>query len=231
MRIQLFLYLLVSLLTANFLPVSAGANSATATNVAIETGHLTVTVQDQKGQPLKQAVVSLMPLSGQNVEGYQKNHTEMEQKNRLFNPFILVVQKNTKVSFPNRDNFRHHVYSFSKAKSFELRLYGKDEQKSVEFDQVGVVPLGCNIHDNMLAFIYVTEAPVFKKADEKGKVSFKSLPVGDYKMTVWHVDQKKKQSQAEQTVKVLADGSVQSVQLSVRSRKFIQKAADKNRQY
>jgi hypothetical protein len=112
----------------------------------------------------------------------------MMQKGMLFTPFVLPVRVGTTVSFPNQDDVRHHVYSFSSAKRFELRLYGRDETKKVTFDVPGLVPLGCNIHDNMLSYIYVTAHPVYAVTDNKGQARLRGLPSGAYATFVWHPD-------------------------------------------
>src|SRR6185437_15441331 len=107
-------------------------------------------------------------------------------KNLQFDPFVLIVPVGANVSFPNRDPVRHHVYSFSPTHPFELKLYGKDETRSVRFDKAGVVALGCNIHDNMVAFIKVVDTPFAAKTDDKGLAVLKGLPVGQVPVRIWH---------------------------------------------
>ncbi|WND03257.1 hypothetical protein QGN29_02595 [Temperatibacter marinus] len=178
-----------------------------------------VTGADQKALP--HSVVSLKPLSGQEFSRVDLKK-DMTQQQSLFTPFILAVQKGQKVQFPNKDPFRHHVYSFSKAKSFELRLYGEDEEKHVVFEKAGVVALGCNIHDNMLAFVYVTEDPVYQKTNAEGSTSFKGLPEGDYEMTVWHVDQKSRKPY-KKMITVNKQLQALSVEITIKKRRQIQK--------
>ncbi|MBX7200897.1 MAG: hypothetical protein K1X51_16115 [Rhodospirillaceae bacterium] len=114
----------------------------------------------------------------------------MLQQDRQFVPFVLPVQLGTTVEFPNRDPFRHQVYSFSAAKPFELKLYGNNEVNSVTFDKEGVVALGCNIHDNMLAYIYVVGTPYFAMTAKDGAASVGQIPAGTYTVKVWHPSQK-----------------------------------------
>ena len=90
------------------------------------------------------------------------------------------------VSFPNKDGVRHHVYSFSPAKRFELKLYGRDESRSVRFEKAGVVALGCNIHDSMVAFIKVVDTPYAAKSDASGNVVLRGVPEGAATVRVWH---------------------------------------------
>ena len=150
-------------------------------------GSLKSTVTDDDGNPLEFAVVSLVSddesLSFDNAI---MPSPVMTQKNIQFNPFVLPVAAGTTVRFPNEDQVRHQVYSFSKVKRFELELYGKDEEKSVMFDTPGVVALGCNIHDNMLAYIYVARSKLFATTGENGSVSIENIPAGNYRAYVWH---------------------------------------------
>jgi hypothetical protein len=109
----------------------------------------------------------------------------MTQKNRQFTPHILVVEKNSQVEFPNADSIMHHVYSFSKSKTFELKLYREQPQNPITFEQTGVVELGCNIHDWMLGYIVVVDSPYYAITNEQGVASF-DIPNGAYKLNVWH---------------------------------------------
>ena len=110
----------------------------------------------------------------------------MAQQNISFQPHILIVPVGTSVSFPNHDRVRHHVYSFSKAKKFELKLYGRDETRSVLFDKPGVVAVGCNIHDAMSGFIWVVDTPFAAQSDAAGRVVFANVPAGAATLRLWH---------------------------------------------
>lgn len=109
----------------------------------------------------------------------------MDQIDKEFVPLVVPVQVGAAVSFPNKDNIRHHVYSFSPAKRFELKLYSGVPAKPVVFDRPGPVTLGCNIHDWMVGYIYVVDTPWFGKTSADGVASFE-LPAGDYVVKVWH---------------------------------------------
>jgi hypothetical protein len=98
----------------------------------------------------------------------------------------MVIRKNTLVYFPNSDDVRHHVYSFSPAKKFELRLYHGKTAEPVLFDQPGKVALGCNIHDSMVATIYVVDTPYFTQSDQDGLAVLERLPVGSYHLNIYH---------------------------------------------
>lgn len=130
------------------------------------------------------AVVELVaenPISSSAV-----NIHEMKQSNRIFSPFVLAVQQGDKVEFPNFDRTRHHVYSFSPAKTFELKLYVGKLEAPIEFEQPGVVAIGCNIHDYMQAFIYVAQSPFYAVSNAQGEVVFNDLLPGKYTVKVWH---------------------------------------------
>jgi plastocyanin len=143
-------------------------------------------VADSKGAVLSNAIVMLKPKFELSSPILIPEKTELRQQGALFVPFVLPVKTGTTVLFPNFDRFRHHVYSFSKAKRFELKLYGQDESHSVLFETAGVIALGCNIHDNMLAYVYVTDSPIFAKTDREGAVVFEDLEQGEYEVTAWH---------------------------------------------
>jgi hypothetical protein len=109
----------------------------------------------------------------------------MAQQNIAFVPHILIVPVGATVAFPNKDRVRHHIYSVSKAKTFDIKLYGQDETRSETFDQPGVVALGCNIHDQMSGFIIVVDTPYAAQADAQGHVHLADVPEGGATISVW----------------------------------------------
>lgn len=138
---------------------------------------------DSTGQPLANAVLTLQgPLGSAPAAAAGV----MDQRAQQFMPHVLAVRTGTAVSFPNSDDIRHHVYSFSPAKRFELRLYQGTPSEPVLFDTPGVVALGCNIHDWMLGYVYVTDDPWFAVSDEQGRVQFEGLLPGRYQINLWH---------------------------------------------
>lgn len=146
---------------------------------------LTIRVFTQQGEPLENAVVFLK--SDALLQSLQPMPvTELIQNNRTFTPNVLVITKGSAVEFPNRDRVRHHVYSFSNAKTFELKLYSGRPEKPVVFDKSGVVEIGCNIHDSMLAWILVSDTPLFATTDNQGEVHFTQQPADTYQIEVWH---------------------------------------------
>jgi plastocyanin len=148
-------------------------------------GELALGFATGAGAPIANAVVTVRP------EGGGRGRTlagpfVMAQKDMQFQPFVLIVPVGAEVSFPNLDPVHHHVYSFSKAKTFELKLYGRDETRRVRFDRPGVVALGCNIHDDMSAFILVVDTPFAAKSAANGQALVRDLPAGPATVTVWH---------------------------------------------
>ncbi len=144
---------------------------------------LEVAAYQADGRPVADAVVTLRGPADA-PQGVLK--ADMDQRGQRFAPHVLAVHTGTQVRFPNSDNIRHQVYSFSAAKRFELRLYEGTPTDPLLFDKPGVVVLGCNIHDWMLGYIYVTDDPRFGVSDAQGRVYLEHLPAGDYHLTLWH---------------------------------------------
>jgi plastocyanin len=145
---------------------------------------LAVRVVDASGHPVKDAVVTLYPSAGQRGPK-PSGHYVVSQQNLQFHPFMTIVPVGADVSFPNLDPTKHHVYSFSAAKRFELKLFAKDQSRTVHFDKAGVVALGCNIHDQMSAFIVVTDSAWTARTNAQGLATF-DAPPGPVRLTLFH---------------------------------------------
>ncbi len=146
---------------------------------------INVIVVDPDGTPVPEVVV-FVEQDGAKVRRAAPASAVMDQRDKQFVPHVLVVQKGASVLFPNSDTIGHHVYSFSKPNNFVLPLYTGDPHDPVTFEHDGVVMLGCNIHDHMLAYIVVVDTDVFGVTDESGSVS---LNVADsatgYSVNIW----------------------------------------------
>ncbi|SHN18813.1 Plastocyanin [Pseudomonas asturiensis] len=164
-----------------FSAVLAGLWIASAANASAAT--LTAQILDKQGTPLADAVVTLKGPSNASPAPLK---AAMDQRDQEFSPHVLAVRVGTQVKFPNSDNIRHQVYSFSPAKRFELRLYEGTPSEPLLFDKPGVVVLGCNIHDWMVGYIYVTDEPWFGVTDSTGQLKLDSMPAGHYQATLWH---------------------------------------------
>ena len=152
----------------------------------VPAGELTIKAGNAKGGPVQDAVVSLVPLDGAvpPVAGAAPK-VEIAQQGQEYTTFVTVVQAGTRVNFPNHDTVQHHVYSLSKAKKFEFPLYNPGSDASIVFDTSGVVALGCNIHDWMLAYLVVVPTPYFSKTDATGAARI-AAPPGRYRLELWH---------------------------------------------
>ena len=155
-------------------------------SVAARAATLTVTVRAANGLPARDAVVYAVP-EGKDIP-LVRGAAVMDQKNRMFVPHVLAIQVGTAVSFPNNDDIQHQVYSFSSAKSFQLPLYKGTPGQRITFDKPGVVALGCNIHDNMTAFIVVVDTPYFDKSSASGTAELQDLHTGTYSVHLWYAD-------------------------------------------
>jgi plastocyanin len=153
----------------------AGAHAAT----------VTVTVADRSGHALPGTVVMLEPVDAR-LPVKAMSGVEIAQARRTFIPDVTVVTVGTPVTFPNRDTVRHHVYSFSPAKTFELKLYSGTPSTPVVFDKPGVVVLGCNIHDPMLAWVVVVDTPHHARSGEQGQARLEGVAPGAYRLVAWH---------------------------------------------
>jgi len=147
---------------------------------------LSVRVVDGAGHPVPDAVVTLYPSGNAAKPPRGGGRFVVSQRNLQFRPFLTVVPVGADVSFPNLDPTKHHVYSFSAAKKFELKLFAKDQSRTVHFDKPGVVALGCNIHDQMSAFIVVTDSAWTARTNAQGVVTFADAPYAPSRLNVWH---------------------------------------------
>lgn len=151
---------------------------------------MVATVVDTAGRPLADAVVAATPLPGTVVPPRTSRTATMEQIDREFVPHVMPVRTGTTVNFPNRDPLMHHVYSFSRVKNFEIKLYSGELPRGIVFDKPGIVTLGCNIHDWMLGYIFVADTPYFGTTDASGMAQLGELAAGEYEVQAWHPDQR-----------------------------------------
>ena len=152
---------------------------------AASAGSLRVQVLDSAGKPLEGAVVSLVSDAARRAVRPLPEQ-EIAQENKQFVPAVRVVTVGTLVRFPNRDSVRHHVYSFSPAKKFEIKLYAGTPAAPVRFDQPGVAVLGCNIHDQMVGWVVVLDTPYFAQTDAQGQALLEGMPAGAHQLRAWH---------------------------------------------
>ena len=152
---------------------------------AASTAELAAAVKDANGAPVQDAVVLAIPAKADAAAARPGNDT-IDQIDHEFVPRVKVIRVGTTVNFPNKDNIRHQVYSFSPAKTFELPLYAGIRAPPIVFDKPGVVIMGCNIHDSMVGYVYVADTAYFGKTDTEGKARLGNVPAGVYTLRVWH---------------------------------------------
>lgn len=166
------LVLAVLLLAA--LPVAAGAGA-----------ELSVSIRTSKGAGVGDVALVLEPTAAQPAKRHEKQTVRMEQRARHFVPEVLVVETGALVDFPNNDSVSHQVYSFSPPKRFQLSLYRGSAHPPITFDTAGLVVLGCNIHDEMVGYILVTDSPYHATTDAAGAAKISGVPAGSYRLHVW----------------------------------------------
>lgn len=167
------------LLALGLLTVGAGAAAA---------GDLAVAVRDSDGQPVADAVVTVFSTDGgATMLAPSPDHPyQIDQKDTAYHPKVSVIPRGGRMMFTNSDRWGHHVYSFSKAKRFDITVPAHKTSAPVSFEEAGVVVVGCNIHDRMLAYIYVSGEGLPVKSDKSGIARFLDLPSGNYRVTAWH---------------------------------------------
>lgn len=184
---------------------------------------LAVQLRGAKGEPVADAVASLTPLDAPIPPAANLQPVEVAQEDQEYQPYVTAIRVGTTVEFPNKDKVQHHLYSLSKPKRFEKPLYGSGRKEAVVFDQPGVVTLGCNIHDWMLAYIVVLETPWFAKSDKEGTCSLGGIPPGRYRLQVWHP---RLASVLEREVTVTDGAATEAIDLKLKPDRRIRRAPD-----
>ena len=163
------------------------AVSAGLANNATQAGEITARIVDRDGQPVPEVAVFARAVDAHAQPASMKSTapSTMNQRGSAFDPHLLIVPTGTRVEFPNGDDLRHHVYSFSPAARFNFSIDAGSVHEALQFDTPGVVTLGCNIHDDMLGYILVVETSAFGKTDQHGMVSLSELPPGRYHVEIW----------------------------------------------
>ena len=175
-----------------------------------QTAEIAASVTDQQGRPVADAVLVAVPVDGNMRPPQRPRDGSIDQVDKEFFPRVTVVPVGASVTFPNHDDVRHQVYSFSPAKRFELPLYAGVPAQPVVFDKPGVVVLGCNIHDWMVGYVYVSESPFFAKTGKDGKAVLAELPARAYVLRVWHPQLEMSEDATHKTIDVSRDRRVEA---------------------
>lgn len=177
---------------------------------------LRVQVVDDAGLPVRDAVVELRGAKAHAGPIRFPWKMGMAQKNRQFMPGTLIVAKGSTVAFPNLDNVRHSIYSFSKPARFEIDLYGRDQTRTQAFNVAGSVKLGCNIHDEMRGYIRVTDTPYAAKTDHNGYATMTGMPAGGAKLTVWHPSVRTPSGESVSAITISGGSQTHKVKVALR---------------
>lgn len=169
---------------------------------------LTVRVTSDAGAPVENAVVTFMPAVRPTAPIRFDWAYQVAQRNLQFEPYILIVPVGAEVRFPNLDRVRHHVYSFSDGNRFELELYGRDETRSRRFTQAGIAAVGCNIHDQMQAYIVIVDTPFVGRTGADGSVVIRGA-AGAGELRVWHANLRARGGVMTRAVTLPATGPAQ----------------------
>lgn len=173
-------------------------------------GTLSVAVTDQAGRPVADAVVTVIGPAAPAVRTAPATRT-IDQKSLTFMPFVEVLRPGDSVVFHNSDATQHHVYSFSPVKAFEFVVVPGARSTPLVFDKTGIVAVGCNIHDGMISYLYVTDAPFAARTDARGRVAFDALPAGTYDVRVWQPRLPPGRPDLRQKAVTIAGGEAQSL--------------------
>lgn len=169
---------------------------------------LSVQIKDAGGHAVADAAITVVADPG-TPDLPRSNHAPathiIDQKNETFVPYVETFRPGDKVVFRNSDVTRHHVYSFSAVKSFEMVLVPGQSSLALTLERTGLVAVGCNIHDHMIAYLYISDAPRLARSGADGRAQIADLPAGTYAVKVWH-PQLPGQSEWIQHVKVSAAG-------------------------
>lgn len=147
---------------------------------------LRVRVTDARGAPVEDAVITVKPQGDAGVEEHHSVTKTIDQKNETFIPYIEIFRPGDKVVFHNSDRTRHHVYTFAPARQFEFVLTPGQSSDPIELDHVGSIAVGCNIHDRMITYLYVSDAPWIGRTDSSGSSAISELPPGKFEVRAWH---------------------------------------------
>lgn len=170
---------------------------------------------DQGGKPLADAVAVLVPETPDTAPKPAPRDHVIDQKNETFLPLVEIVAAGDQVIFRNSDRTRHHVYTFSPLGQFEFVLKPNESSTPVKLQKPGVIPVGCNIHDFMINYLFVTDSRWAGKSDEKGVVTLTDVPPGSYAVKWWHPRQRPGAQPVTQTVTVSGDQASASVSVPV----------------
>ena len=194
--------------------------------------NLRVTVTDADGEPIADAVVEVLLPESLRAPYAAPAGLVIDQLDKEFVPTVSIIVAGSRISFPNSDDILHHVYSFSTINTFNIPLYGSSDNDDYveEFTQPGVVEIGCNIHDWMLAYIYIADSSKVAKTNPQGVATIGGLPAGDYEIQIWHARLAASDNRLSRQISIATDGLTEaSVSLELRRDRRLRRAPSANR--
>jgi plastocyanin len=190
---------------------------ALAQGAAAFAADLTVVVNDANGAPVADAVITLAPAAA-SIEATPSatSTTVIDQQNESFGSLVSLIKPGDRVRFRNSDGFLHHVYSFARINPFDLHVRAEETSAETRYDKVGIAAIGCNVHDNMLTYVYVTDLPFAAKTDETGAARIVNAPEGYAALSVWHPRAKTRNQEIVSTISISSAPQEFEVTLALR---------------
>ena len=192
---------------------------------------LTVRITDTRGTAVADAVVTIVPhgSAAATTNPASAETKIVDQKNETFIPYVEIFRPGDSVVFHNSDQTRHHVYSFASTRRFEFVLTSGQSSAPLRLEQAGVVAVGCNIHDRMITYLYVADAPWIARSAASGNVSVDTLPVGDFDVQVWHPQLRPGRPEPTQALHIAESGEAKELVFSLSLLPDPRAAADRER--
>lgn len=178
---------------------------------------LTVRITAARAAAVADAVVTIAPKPGTAVPAARPAAETriIDQKNETFIPYVEIFRPGDSIVFHNSDHTRHHVYSFAPARQFEFVLTSGESSSPLQLAHAGVVAVGCNIHDQMITYAYISDAPWIARSDANGRVVIDALPMGDFQVRVWHPQLRPGQPEPVQDLHIAASSDSKDVAFSL----------------
>lgn len=167
----------------------------------LDAAELNVRIADSRGAPIADAIVTIES-QAEDARRPPAQTKTIDQKNETFIPYVEIFRPGDSVVFHNADHTRHHVYSFAPARQFEFVLTSGQSSEPLRLEQTGVVAVGCNIHDRMITYLYISDAPWIARSPADGHVTVHDLPLGDFSVKVWHPRLRPGQVATGQTLRI-----------------------------
>ena len=164
--------------------------------------NINIQVKDPNQQSISGVIIYLTPLMNSQTSFINDKTVFISQNQKKFTPYIAVLQKGQNINFKNQDDITHHIYSVSGKNRFDFKIKSGEYKNDIQLNTLGEVAMGCNIHDWMSGYLLVVDTPYFEKTNSIGISTFENLPIGDYKVTVWHPQLETENNEFTQNIKI-----------------------------